>query len=317
MSKISYEVKIGAVTLLTIIAFIWLYSFLKGKDFFKNTAVYYTVYDKIGGLAESSPVEINGYKVGVVQSIDFIDSKSGKLLVVFSVSKDFKLPRNTVAEITPVSVIAGMKVQFVYGNGPGSYSDGDTIPGRLAESLMSKLETELIPLKDKISGLVEVLDKVINSVNEIMNPDFKKNLNKSLANLNNTSENLDKIISAKEKDIRITLENVTRFTQMLSDNSDRMGKTFTNLEKISDSLAASDISSSVQNLKNSLEKTSFLLGNLNEGKGSAGKFLTNDTLYTNLSVSLKSLNALLEDLKANPKRYVHFSIFGKKSTISK
>jgi phospholipid/cholesterol/gamma-HCH transport system substrate-binding protein len=112
MKKISYEVKVGATTLLTIIIFIWLYTFLKGKDIFTNSAYYYTIYDNVGGLAESSPVEINGYKVGVVQSIDFVDEVSGKLFVAFSVSKEFKLPKNTVAEIVPISLLGGMKVQF-------------------------------------------------------------------------------------------------------------------------------------------------------------------------------------------------------------
>jgi phospholipid/cholesterol/gamma-HCH transport system substrate-binding protein len=175
MKKISNEVKVGAVTLLTILVFIWLYNFLKGKDFLTNSAYYYTVYDKVGGLAESSPVEINGYKVGVVQSVDFIDAESGRLLVVFSVSKDFKLPKNTVAEIVPISLLGGMKVQFIYGNGPGTYSNGDTIPGRLAESITDKLETELLPVKDKITNLIIVLDSVIGSVNEVMNADFKRN----------------------------------------------------------------------------------------------------------------------------------------------
>lgn len=317
MKKISNEVKVGAVALITIVAFIWLFNFLKGKDFFKSTANYYAIYDKIGGLAESSPVEINGYKVGVVQSIKFIDAESGKLLVVFSVSKDFKLPRNTVAEITPLSIIAGMKVQFVYGNGPGTYSYGDTIPGRLAESLVTKLETELIPLKDKISNLVDAIDSVINSVNMIMNPEFRNNLNGTLANLNNTSKNLDDIIGSKEKDLKAALENISKFTKMLSDNSVKIGSTFNNLEAITDTLAAADIYNSVMNLKTSLEKTSLLVGNLNEGKGSAGQFLTNDSLYTNLASSLESLKTLLEDMKANPKRYVHFSIFGKKSEPTK
>ena len=95
-------------------------------------------------MAESSPVEVNGFKVGVVQSIDFIDAQSGRLLAVFSVNKNFKLPVNTVAEIVPVSLLGGMKVQFVYGNGPGTYNEGDTMPGRLAESLMDKMETEII-----------------------------------------------------------------------------------------------------------------------------------------------------------------------------
>jgi phospholipid/cholesterol/gamma-HCH transport system substrate-binding protein len=317
MKKISNEVKVGVTALLTILIFIWLYSFLKGKDFFSNNNYYYSVYDKIGGLAESSPVEINGYKVGVVQSIDFVDEISGRLLVVFSVSRNFKLPKNTFAEIVPVSLLGGMKVQFVYGKGPGTYSDGDTIPGVLAESLLDKVETEFSPIKEKVTNLIVVIDSVISSVNEVLNDDFKKSLGKTLSNLNNTTESLDKIVGSKEQELKTTLDNVNKFTKMLSDNSGKMNKTFTNLEAITDTLAAADIYSSISNLKLSLQKASLLMDNMNKGKGTAGQFLTNDTLYTNLTNSLESLNVLLLDMKANPKRYVHFSLFGKKSTPSK
>ena len=150
MKKISNEVKVGATTLLTIIVFVWLFNFLKGKDYLKSTAIYYTVYDKVGGLAESSPVEVNGYKVGVVRSVEFIDAVSGRLLVEFSIKKGFKLHKNTVAEIVPISLLGGMKVQFVYGNGPGTYSPGDTIQGRLAESLMDRFDSEILPIKEKV-----------------------------------------------------------------------------------------------------------------------------------------------------------------------
>ncbi len=163
MKKISNEVKIGITALITILVFIWVYNFLKGKDLFSKTSHYYVVYDKVGGLAESSPVEVNGYKVGVVQSVRFLDPESGRLLVTLSVDKGFKLPVNTVAEITTASLIAGMKIQFVYGEGPGTYSNGDTIPGRLAESLITKVENELVPLKEKISDLISVIDSVIGS----------------------------------------------------------------------------------------------------------------------------------------------------------
>lgn len=317
MKKISNEVKVGVTTILTIIVFIWLYNFLKGKDFFSNSAYYYTIYDKIGGLAESSPVEINGYKVGVVQSIDFVNPESGRLLVSFSVSKDFKLPKNTFAEIVPVSVLGGMKVQFVYGNGPGTYEDGDTIPGRLAISVIDKIETELLPLKDKISNLLIVLDSVITSVDDIMDPEFRKNVSGTIAHLNGTTESLDNILNSREKELKATLDNVSKFTKMLSDNSVSMSNTFGNLEAITDTLAAADIYTSVSKLKESLEKTSILIDNLNKGKGSAGQFITNDTLYTNLTNSLESLNVLLLDMKENPKRYVHFSLFGKKNVPSK
>jgi|WetSurMetagenome_2_1015567.scaffolds.fasta_scaffold00760_7 phospholipid/cholesterol/gamma-HCH transport system substrate-binding protein len=317
MKKLSNEVKVGATALLTIVVFIWLFNFLMGKDFFSSTAHYYAIYDKIGGLQESSPVEINGYKVGVVEAIEFIDATSGRLLVEFSVDKNFKLPKNTVAEIVPVSLLGGMKVQFVYGKGPGIYSYNDTISGHLAESLIDKVESELLPVKEKITNLLVTLDSVISSINDVMNDDFKKGLGNTIANLSSTTESLDKIVGSREMELKATLDNVNKFTKMLSDNSARIDKTFANLEAITDTLAAADIYKSVSNLKASLEKTSLLIDNLNNGKGTAGKFLTNDTLYTNLTSSLESLNVLLQDMKANPKRYVHFSVFGKKATPSK
>jgi phospholipid/cholesterol/gamma-HCH transport system substrate-binding protein len=317
MKKISNEIKVGAVALITILVFIWLYNFLKGKDYFKSTDYYYAVYDKIGGLAESSPVEINGYKVGVVQSIEFVDPTSGKLLVVFSVGKDFRLPVNTVAEIIPVSLLGGMKVQFVYGNGPGFYSEGDTITGRLSVSIVDKVETELLPVKDKISNLIVVLDSVIRSVDELMSEDFRKNLSGTVANLNNTTGSLSKIMVSKEKDLRATIDNLNKFSGMLAQNSDNMSSTFTNLKTFSDTIAAADIYTTVANLKTSLAKASTMIENLNNGQGSAGQFLTNDSIYSNLNNSLASLDELLTDMKVNPKRYVHFSVFGKKSSAPK
>jgi phospholipid/cholesterol/gamma-HCH transport system substrate-binding protein len=198
MLKISNEVKVGAVALITILVFILVFNFLKGKDYFKRTVNYYAIYDQIGGLEESSPVEINGYQVGIVQSISFLNPESGRLLVRFSVSKAFKLPKNTVAEVLPVSIIAGMKARFIYGNGPGFYSEGDTIPGRLAESVVSKLETELVPVKERIMTLLNSIDSLIESVNKIMDPSFKKNLNGTLAHLNDPAESIDNILGSKE-----------------------------------------------------------------------------------------------------------------------
>ncbi len=307
MKKISNEVKIGFTALITLLVFIWVYNFLKGKDLFSKTANYYVVYDKVGGLAESSPIEVNGYRVGVVQGIKFLDPLSGRLLVTISVDKGFKLPVNTFAEITTASLIAGMKIQLVYGNGPGTYSNGDTIPGRLAESLITKVESELGPLKEKISDLISSIDTVIGSVNEIMDPQFRTNLKSGVASLSNTVKSID------EAELKATLENINKFTQMLAENSGKLTSTFSSLENVADTLAAADIYSSVNNLKSSLEKASVLMGNLNNGKGTAGKLITNDSLYTNLSNSLESLNLLLLDMKANPKRYVHFSLFGKKN----
>lgn len=317
MKKISYEVKVGATALITILVFIWLYSFLKGKNVFSRTENYYVIYNNIGGLAESSPVELNGYKVGIVQSIKFTDPESGRLLVVLAIDKRFRLPVNTVAEITTATLIAGMKVQFVYGKGPGTYEPGDTIPGRLAESLLTSIENELGPLRNKIVNLISVLDSVINSVNDIMDPQFKKNLREGVASLSNTAGNIDKIIDSREKELHETIANISEFTKMLAGNSEKISNSFSNIESVTDTLVASDIFSSVQNLKKGLENATKLLEDLNNGKGTAGQFMTNDSLYSSLTKSLESLNLFLQDLKSNPKRYVHFSVFGKKTTPGK
>jgi phospholipid/cholesterol/gamma-HCH transport system substrate-binding protein len=311
MKKMANEFKVGVIALLTILAFIWLYSFLKGKDILTSTAHYYCVYDRINGLAESSPVEVNGHKVGVVRSIKFIDPVSGRLLVVLAIDKEFRLPRNTVAEITTATLIAGMKVQLVYGKGPGFYSSGDTIPSHLAESLISRVEDELVPVRDKMMHLISELDSVVGSVNEIMDPKFRKNLSSGVASLSNTAKSID------EAELKTTFENIKKFTNMLSENSEKISGTLTNLQSVSDTLAAADIYNSVNNLKSSLEKATSLLENLNKGKGTAGKLMTNDSLYENMSGTLNSLDQLLQDMKANPKRYVHFSIFGRKNIPAK
>jgi phospholipid/cholesterol/gamma-HCH transport system substrate-binding protein len=307
MKKISHEVKIGVTAIITILVFIWLYNFLKGKDLFSSTSHYYVVYDRVGGLAESSPVEVNGYKVGVVQSVRFLDPESGRLLVTLTVDKGFKLPINTVAEITTATLIAGMKIQFVYGKGPGTYSNGDTIPGRLAESVITRVENELIPLRTKITDLISVIDSVVSSINEIMDPQFRADIRSGISSLSNTAKSID------EAELKSTLENINKFTQTLAENSGRLTSTFSSLETVADTLAAADIYGSVNNLKVSLEKAGVLLEKLNNGQGTAGQLMTNDTLYQNLSNSLGSLNLLLLDMKANPKRYVHFSVFGKKN----
>ncbi|NSW93879.1 MAG: MCE family protein [Bacteroidales bacterium] len=316
MKKFSNELKVGVTALITIIIFIWLYNFLKGKDYFSKTARYYVIYDKIGGLAESSPVEVNGYKVGVVQSIRFTDPLSGRLLVVLTVDKGIKLPRNTIAEITTATLVAGMKVQFIYGEGPGTYSNGDTIPGRLAESIILKLENELIPLKDKVVNLIVSLDSVATSLDEILDPQFRNNIRTSVASLSSTSENLNEIVASREEAIKETLTSINEFTRMLADNSSKLSNTISNLESLSDTINAADLYETASNLRKSLEKASIMVEDLGQGKGTAGKLMTDDSLYVNLNNALASLDLLLKDLKENPKRYVHFSIFGKKNTPS-
>ena len=313
MKKISNEVKVGVIALVTILVFIWLYGFLKGKNLFSNTNHYYAVYYQINGLAESSPVEINGFKVGVVQSIDFVNDGTGRLVVKMSVAKGFNLPEKTVAKVTTATLIAGMKIKLVFGSGPGIYKNGDTIPGILEEGIITKLGSELDPIKEKLMITIDKLDSTLAGINRILTPELSKNLNGTVSNLNHFSKNLDDVLGSKETELKSMLADLSKFSKMLSDNSGKLGKTLNNLQTISDTLAAADIYTTITNLKATLGRTSQLMDGMNNGKGTAGQLFTNDSLYINLNNSMASLDLLLKDLKANPKRYVHFSLFGKKN----
>ncbi len=317
MKKISNEVKVGATALVTILVFIWLYNFLKGKDLFTSTNSYYAVYNQINGLAESSPVEINGYKVGVVQSIVFLNDGSGRLVVKMSVKKGFNLPEKTTATVTTATVLAGMKVKLVFGEGPGIYKNGDTIPGILDEGILSRVGSELGPIKDKVINMIGVLDSVLTGINNLINPELSKNLNGSMANLNHFTKNLDDVMASRSSELKSMIADLSKFSKTLSDNSGKLGTTLTNLQTITDTLAAADLYKTVTNLKATLERTSLLMDGVTRGKGTAGQLFTNDSLYKSLNNGIASLDSLLKDVKANPKRYVHFSLFGKKNSPSK
>lgn len=310
--KISNEAKIGIIALVTILAFIYLFNYLKGKDLFSSTASYYVIYNDINGLTESNPVEISGFKAGVVQSINLIKDGSGRMLVELSIGKDFKLPKGSIAEITPASLIAGMKIRILFGNGPDYYSNRDTIPGRLAESLFITLENEFLPVKDQISGLIDILDSVMSGINQIITPDFTNNVKSSVSNLNRSAESIAEALDSKEKNLKNVLSDLSDFSSMLSSNSQKIDTIIGNIKTLTDTLNESSIYQTFTELKLSLEETKYLLEGINKGKGTAGQLFSNDTLYRNLTSSIESLDLLLKDIQKNPKKYVHFSVFGKK-----
>ncbi|MGQ9619807.1 MAG: MlaD family protein, partial [Bacteroidales bacterium] len=310
--KISNEVKVGVTAILTILAFIYLYNYLKGKDLFSTMASYYVVYDDICGLTESNPVEINGFKAGVVQSIYLINDNTGRLLVELSIKKGYILPEGSVAEITSASLIAGMKIRILFGPGPGIYKNDDTIPGRLSEPILSMFEKEFIPVKNKISNLVNVLDSAITGINEIVTSEFATDIKGSISNLKSTSGIIDEIIGTRKKELKTVIDDLSTFSTMLASSSGKIDKTIDNLKSITDTLSASGLYNTFSELKMTLEVTRELLDGINKGKGTAGQLINNDTLYKNLASSLESLDVLLKDLKENPKKYVHFSLFGRK-----
>jgi len=303
---------VGAVALITIVVFIFLFNFLKGTEFFSSSDTYHIIYNEISGLEESSPVEINGYKAGIVQDIKFINDGTGRLAVSITVKKEFDLPLGTAAEITTASLIAGMKIKLIMGESKEFYHNHDTIEGYVAPSIIDKLAGSIAPLEDNIADIIITLDSVISSLNSLITPELTANIQSAVANVNGITANFREI-SAKEKEKLIgSIEDLNKFTTMLSSNSASFDSTIKNIGAISDTIASADLGTSLSSLKSTLSSMDSVLKNISTGEGTAGKLVTDDSLYVNLSNSLNSLDLLLRDMKDNPKKYVHFSLFGKK-----
>ena len=310
--KISHEVKVGAVALITIIAFILMFEFLKGTALFTSTDTYHIVYDNIAGLTESNPVEINGYQAGVVQDVKLINDGSGRILVSLSVDKHFNIPMDTEAEITTATLIAGMKIILRMGDSNEMCHNHDTLSGYVAASILDRLSSTITPLEGNITNMIVSLDSVISALNDVFTPGMTADIRSTMANVSSVTSSLKEVSNSSKDELITAIEDLQAFTSMLSANSATLDSTLKNISGISDAVAAADLGATLGSLKSSLTNLEGIVKGISQGEGTAGKFIANDSLYTNLSNTLYNLDMLLRDMKENPKKYVHFSLFGKK-----
>ncbi|MFP4025980.1 MAG: MlaD family protein [Thiohalospira sp.] len=306
--KIRKESKIGIAVVITIAFFIWGYNFLKGKNILSSSNHYYAVYDHIDGLEEASPVHLSGYKIGVVESIKFHKKDRKKIVVRFSAKKDIKLPHNSNAVIYPETLIAGKAIKIIFSDSQNFYQSGDTIPGILEKDLMSSLSEELMPIKNKIENLVVSMDSVL----AIFDNTRRDNLKKSLDNIHQISDELEGLVESEKVRLSNILANVESISGNLKNNNEQITTILENFSNISDSLNQANIKSTLLSANKTLAEFSEISAKINQGEGTIGLLLNNDSLYVNLNNLAADLDSLVIDLNENPNRYVHFSLFGKK-----
>ncbi len=304
--KLTRELKTGIIVVGGIVLFILGFTFLKATNLFSSSRTYYAVYEKVNGLTPGTSVSINGLKVGNIQDIRFIDAK-GRLLVSFTIDNDFQFSKNSVAEIYDTGIIAGkgLRIVPVYDQS-GISKDGDTLSGSIDPGLTELVNQKLAPLQESLDAILKNADSVMVGVDAILDE-------KSRDHIKNTLENLDGVT-------RNFNESAQTLNNLLSTNKGKLDRTLTNvdhlsenLSNLSDTLVKADIGLAVNNLKNSMISLNKVMGKLERGEGSVGKLMNDDKLYTNLSEATLELELLLEDMRLNPKRYVHFSLFGRKA----
>jgi len=307
--KIQKETKIGIAVVITLAFFIWGFSFLKGKNLLSSNYHYYAIYEHIDGLSEANPVHLSGYKVGVVESIKFHEENRSKIVVRFSVSKNVKIPKNSTAVIYPETLIAGKAIKLLFTDKKDIYESEDTIPGVLEKNIMTSITEELLPVKNKIENLVVSMDSVL----AIFDNTRRNNLKKSLDNIHHISDDLESLVDSEKVRLKNILSNVESISGNLKNNNEQITTILENFSNISDSLSQANIKSTLLNANQTLAEFSEISAKINQGEGTIGMLINNDSLYVNLNNLATDLDSLVIDLNENPNRYVHFSLFGKKN----
>ncbi len=302
------EVKIG-IFAVAIICCSWAgIRFLSGIDIFSRNMDYYARYQTISGINSASPVMIQGVKVGTVTDIILDPTKSDKVTVKLSVKKRYRIPSNSSALIYSPGLMSSMAIGLELGDSATYLKSGDAIATKVEEGLMDMAADKLVTLVDQIGGITEQLGTTLDSVNALL-ADNNQNINGTIENLSQIAEQISDLLASQQGNLESTMEGIATLSTTLGQNSENFDSIIENLTLISQTLCDEQLAQSLSATVSELNTT---LGKINAAEGSAGLLLNDEQLYQNLTAVGSSLNELLLDMQANPKRYVHFSLFGAK-----
>jgi phospholipid/cholesterol/gamma-HCH transport system substrate-binding protein len=304
--NLSRELKTAFFIIGCILVFIFGFSYLKGSSLLSKEKVVHALYNDVEGLVLGANVTISGMNVGKVRAIDF-DENYDKIKVTFTLREDLVFSNQSVAQLYEAGLIGGKAIAILpqYDSTVEPVTDNDVLPSEIKPGLTELVNQQIAPLQDKIEGLLTSADSLFAGVSNVMNYQTQNNIKATLEglaatvnNINALSSSVNRILEDNEKGFASTLNNLDDVTQ--------------NLTQLTDSLNQMPLVSTVKNFEATSAQLKKIIDGLESGEGSAGQLLNDKALYDNLVTSSESLDALLTDLKEHPKRYVHFSIFGRK-----
>ncbi|MBP6754867.1 MAG: MCE family protein [Bacteroidia bacterium] len=304
--KITKEIKVAVLVIISIVLFYWGFAFLKGKNLFDTSTKLYAVYDNVAGLVEAAPVTINGLIIGKVNTIEMLPDGKMKVELVIT-NEQIQIAKSSVAQIMDSGLIGGREIAIINNFSDTNYTQsGDTLKTSNKLGLTAELANQIGPVKDKVEVLLENANKLIENLNATLDASTQQKLKASIASLELTmtefskiSKNANEILSENKSKLNTTLSNFE--------------KTSGNLNTMTTSLEKANLGATVKKLEATLTNVNGIMANLEQGKGSMGKLLNDDAMYANLTKTSKELELLLQDLRLNPTRYVNVSVFGKKN----
>lgn len=310
--KLRNEYQIGIAVLVTFIVLILGINFLKGKTFFSGQKTYYAIYDDVTGMHESSYIYVNGMKAGHVVKISPMTRKNDKFLVELSVDKNIDIPKDSRLTLFSAGLMSGQALRIDLGKSETLLQTKDTIQGGIEKGLTD----EIAPMGETLSSILKRIDTLTNTLNRTIDDQAKQNIQLTLTNinqisqrLNNVAMNVDNLVSKDKDKLDRIVSNVESITRNLVDNNQAISNIISRFDNISSDIEKQNIGSTLAKVKTSLESINSMLNKIEKGEGNIGMLLSDEGLYRNITSAAKDLDELILDLKKNPKKYIHVSVF--------
>lgn len=314
--KLRTETKVGIIAIVTIAILVWGLNFLKGKDLFGRQHTYYAIYEDIGGLLPTSYVFINGMKVGQVSKIKYIDPQMKKFIVRFELPSNLQLPSNSIAEVFNSDLLGSKAMRVKMGDATTYLNPGDTLLSHTEGSMLSEVGKILEPYTDRLENIICNADTVVNNLKQITDNETQRNFHSAMNNINHISQrlstlsaNLDNIVGTEKGKIQDIIENIDNLSKTLNNNSHELDNIICNISEITDTVSRAKLGSTLEKLNRTVDDLSASMEKISSGKGNVGKLINDDNLYDNLQKSIEDLDALIKDIKENPKKYIKVSVF--------
>ncbi|PKQ44000.1 MlaD family protein [Confluentibacter flavum] len=299
--KISKEVKTAILVILGISLFIFGFNYLKGKNLFESTDVYYTKFD-YNALTKASTVTVNGNVVGKIKDIRY-DYNSGKTIVSFTVNDKLKFSKSSIVRMYETGLMGGNGLAIINSFEGETAEYGDMLQSEVEPGLITSLTKNFSGISDNLDMTLRSTDSLINNLNSIVIDDSEEGLKRTIAELNSTlkgfkqlSSSANGLISKNDENIAVILENFKTTSE--------------NLSLLTTELKEAKLGSTVETLNKTITSLNTVLATIENGEGSMGKLLNDEALYNNLKGASKEMEELLRDIKLHPKRY--FRILSKK-----
>lgn len=311
--RIPNETKVGVLAAVAITILIVGYSYLKGNNVFSTDNEFYAKYDNVDGLQVSKPVLVNGFQIGRVSQLILLPS--GQILAQFKIRPEYDIPKNTIARLESTDLLGSKAIAFDLGNSKEYVRDGDTLNANIQKNLIEQVQ----PIQKKAEQIIARLDSMLEFVNSTLSPQFQRNFDRSFASIARTLETLegttrkvDGLVGSQSDHIAGIVANLESISSNFKNNNAQITTIMNNINKVTDDVARANFSQTIQKADKAVSDLQTIVNKVNNGEGSLSLLLNDKKLYDNLNNSATNLDKLMIDFKANPKKYVHFSVFGGK-----